>query len=110
MYHLLVWYLLQPYALLLLALGLGLLLLWRKRREMRKRLLVITAAWALLCLFSLRIVSYFVLGSLEWHSPPLRSRPDDAQGIVVLSSYVYRPDRIRIRPELDEDGLKRCML
>jgi uncharacterized SAM-binding protein YcdF (DUF218 family) len=100
--------LLQPYALLYLAAGLAIANLWRKRRESRGRLAVVTVAFVALALFSTPAVSHLALGSLEWRYPPLEQRPDDTDAIVVLSAGVIGPDEPGGRAELDEDTVRRC--
>lgn len=109
MYEYIVWNLLQPYALLMLALGVGIVLLWRRRTETRRRLLLATSAYLLLLVFSFPAVSYLLRGSLEWRSTALRERPEDVDAIVVLSSTVRHPDGERKGEELDEDGMDRCL-
>jgi uncharacterized SAM-binding protein YcdF (DUF218 family) len=109
MYQVLVWSLLQPFAFFYLLAGVGLVLLWRKRRETRRRLLWVSVSFAVLTVLCLPPVGYLALGSLEWQNPPLSERPADAQAIVVLASYVYPADAVRPRAELDEDTLNRCL-
>jgi uncharacterized SAM-binding protein YcdF (DUF218 family) len=101
---------LQPFTLTVLLLGIALANLWRKRRETRRRLLLVTCGYLLLFLLSLRVVSYGLVAPLEWQYPPLRQRPYDTQAIVVLSSYVHASDARRVRPELDEYATRRCLV
>lgn len=101
--------LLQPYPLLFVLTGLAVANLWRKRRETRGRLTMLTLAFAALALTSTPAVSHLALGSLEWQYPPLDRRPADAEAIVVLSAGVIPPDATRGRAELDEDTIRRCL-
>lgn len=103
------WHFLQPFPLLLLLTGVMLANLWRKRRETRGRLLLVTVPYLLLLLLSLPMSAYLLLGSLEWQYPAVETRPDDVQAIVVLGSLVRQPSGQRLRPELDENSLNRCL-
>jgi uncharacterized SAM-binding protein YcdF (DUF218 family) len=108
MYHLVV-ELLQPFVLLYLLAGLVLLQLWRQRREQRRLLLILMAAFAALFLCSTPGVSYFALGSLEWSYPPREQRPKDAGAIVILAGYVCPAAGARRHLELGQDTLYRCL-
>lgn len=100
--------LLQPYPLLFLFTGLVIANLWRKRRETRGCLAVLTLAFLALTLLSTPAVSYLALGSLEWRYPPAEQRPADAEVIVVLAGGVIPPGATQGRAELDEDTIRRC--
>src|SRR4051794_26081584 len=101
--------LLQPYILLHVFCGLTVANLWRKRRETRGRLVLVTLAFVPLPRPSIPAVSHLAVGSLEWQSPPPGQRPADAEAIVVLSAGVTPPDDARGRAEPDEDGIRRCL-
>jgi uncharacterized SAM-binding protein YcdF (DUF218 family) len=101
--------LLQPFFLLYLLVGLLLLNLWRKRRDDRRRLMVLTLSFALLTLCCVPAMGYLGLGSLEWPYPPLEQRPADAQAIVVLSGYIHPPVPGQTRPDMGEDTLCRSI-
>ena len=109
MYDFIVWEFLQPFPLLILVMAVGLAWLWRKHRDLRRRLLWVLVPFLLLLLLSLPAVAYFLQGSLEWRFPPLERRPADREAIVVLGSAVRRPEGSRLRPELDEGSLNRCL-
>jgi uncharacterized SAM-binding protein YcdF (DUF218 family) len=109
MYSFLVWELFQPFTLLYLLTLFALVNLWRKRRETRRRLLWLTIPFAALTLACLPAFGYLLTGSLEWPYPPLEQRPADAEAIVVLASYIFAPDAVRLRPEMDEDTFNRCL-
>jgi uncharacterized SAM-binding protein YcdF (DUF218 family) len=100
--------LLEPLTLFYLLLLVALLNLWRKPRPPRRRLLLMTGAFAGLTVVCCPPVAYLALGSLEWRYPPLEHRPADAQAIVVLSSGVLPPNGPRAHPELDHDSILRC--
>lgn len=101
---------LDPFLLLFLLSGLAILNLWRKRRETRLRLLLVTLPFVLLSLVCTPAVSYFAVGSLEWRYPPLDGRPPDAQAIVALSGGLRPVDEKWSRVELGDDTLRRCLL
>jgi uncharacterized SAM-binding protein YcdF (DUF218 family) len=100
---------LQPLPLLLLLLGMAIANLWRKRRESRRRLLLLTVPFVILVLTTIPAVIFPLVGTLEWRYPPLASRPEDADAIVVLSGGMIEPDAVRRRAELAEDTLSRCL-
>jgi uncharacterized SAM-binding protein YcdF (DUF218 family) len=100
--------LLQPYPLLLLLLGLAIANLWRKRRETRRRLLVLTALFVTLTLLSTPAVGHLALGTLEGRFPPLEQRPADAEAIVVLADGVNLPDEPGGPAEPDSGTMHRC--
>jgi uncharacterized SAM-binding protein YcdF (DUF218 family) len=83
--------------------------LWRKRRETRRRLLLLTVPLALLALWCTPVVGQLALGSLEWSYPPLAERPADTEAIVVLSGYVHVLDDNGTKVELGADTLYRCL-
>ena len=101
--------LIQPHTLLFLWACFGLFCLWRKRAAPPRRL------WLLFIpLFSLAVIStpaaaHVALLSLESYSSPLEERPADAKAIVVFSAGVHAPRGPRVRPEMDEDTLDRCL-
>lgn len=100
---------LQPLPLLLLLIGAALVHLWRRRLEHRRRLLLVIVPFAVLVLSTLPVVTYPLLGSLEWGFAPLARRPLDSQALVVLSGGIREPDGVRLRPELATDTLYRCL-
>jgi uncharacterized SAM-binding protein YcdF (DUF218 family) len=101
--------LLNPYPILMVVMGLGLTRLWWKRREPRGRLLLATIPFVVLLLFSLPPVEFLVLGTLEWRNPPLATRPEDTQAIVVLAGAARPPNPWRLQPELDSESMYRCL-
>jgi uncharacterized SAM-binding protein YcdF (DUF218 family) len=108
MYHLIV-DLLRPPVLVYLVVGVALALLWRKRPQTRRRLVVVTAAFVLLTLLCLPVTGYLALRTLEGPYPPLERRPDDAGAIVVLSGSMQLLDGQGVRVELGTDTLYRCL-
>jgi uncharacterized SAM-binding protein YcdF (DUF218 family) len=101
---------LQPYTLFVLLTGLGLANLWRRRRDSRGRLALVSAPYAVLVGLSLPISGYLALGSLEWGYPPppaQGSRPD-AQAVVVLAGNIAPPDSVRRQAELGHTTVYRC--
>jgi len=108
MYEIITW-LLEPFTLVYLLFLAALLNLWRKPREKRGQLILLTAAFVGLSLVCCPTVAYLALGSLEWHYPPENKRPADAQAIVVLTAGLLAPDGPRTTAELDNDSLQRCL-
>jgi uncharacterized SAM-binding protein YcdF (DUF218 family) len=106
MYSLLA-YLLQPYVLLLLLIGVALAALWRRRQETSRRLLVLGVLYLLLVLLSVPAVAYFVVGSLEWQQPAAVDADTDI--IVVLGGGVLPADAGRPHAELDASSAFRCL-
>ncbi|MBV8486692.1 MAG: YdcF family protein, partial [Planctomycetaceae bacterium] len=99
----------EPYTLLCLLMMLGIVNLWRARRESRNRLLLLTIPFGLLMVLSNPWVGYLSLGSLEWQYPPLGHRPADAEAIVVLGGGILPANAVRTRAELNQDSLYRCL-
>jgi uncharacterized SAM-binding protein YcdF (DUF218 family) len=99
----------QPGVLLSLLMALALANLWRKRRETRRRLLLLTVPAALLALWCTPVLGYLLFGSLERPYPPLKERPADAEAIVVLSGYLRVLDEGGTQVELGGDTLYRCL-
>jgi uncharacterized SAM-binding protein YcdF (DUF218 family) len=109
MYHFFVWEFLQPYFLLCLTLGIGLVTVWIIRKDARPSLRWVILLYLVLIGLSLPATSWLCLGSLEWRSPPLQERPSDVQAIVILSGGVRGPDEVLLRPELSGEALARCV-
>ena len=101
--------LLNPYPILMVLLAFGLGNLWWKRRETRRRLLLVTVPFAGLFLLSLQPIEYVVLGSLEWTNDSLPARPREAMAIVVLAAAVRPANDGRLHQELDERSTQRCL-
>jgi uncharacterized SAM-binding protein YcdF (DUF218 family) len=101
--------LLQPFPLIFLVAWLIIADLWRRRRESRGRLISMTVGLAALTLLCTPAVIYPALGTLEWGYPPLARRPESADAIVVLGGGIVRADTTRLRPELTEDTIFRCL-
>lgn len=109
MYFIVTKVLLQPFPLLLLIAGIVIVDLWRRRRESRWRLGVLTFAYLALTLCCIPAAVHLALQSLEAPYPPLQRRPTDAGAIVVLSGGIANADAVRLHPELTEDTLYRCV-
>jgi uncharacterized SAM-binding protein YcdF (DUF218 family) len=99
----------QPYPFLFVATGLAVLNLWRRRRESRTRLMLVSVPLAMLWGLSLPAAGYLAIGSLEWRYPPLREVPAGADAIVVLSAGADPPDEVRPRAVLGAESLIRCL-
>ncbi len=102
-------HLLQPYFLAYVITGLAIFSLWRKREATRGRLILLTLGFGLMLLLSLPLVSFLVLGSLEWSYPPLRRLPEEAEAIVVLSGSCELPNSVRLEAVLGSDTMQRCL-
>ena len=101
--------LLRPYTFLSLLLWLALVHLWRNRRDSRRTVLLAILPFLALTLISLPAVGYVALGTLEWRHPSRERRPTHAEAIVVLSAGVKHADAVRIRDELSDNSLFRCL-
>lgn len=101
--------LLQPYTLSMLLALAALVNLWFRRRETRRRLLLITAPFALLLTISIPAFSHLAFGSLEWSFTPLERLPRDSQTLVVLSGGLIPANRYQPQALLAEDSLYRCL-
>src|SRR5881394_4046249 len=77
---------LRPYTLLWLVLLVAVINLWRKRRETRRRLLLVTIPFVALQLISTPLVAH-----------------------LVLAGGVFSPDEVRDRAELADDTRLRCL-
>jgi uncharacterized SAM-binding protein YcdF (DUF218 family) len=101
--------LLRPFVLADVVILAALVGIWRCQGS-RRRLAVLSAAFAVLLVMSLPLTGRLAVGSLEWQYPPLEGRPADATAIVVLSGSL-RPtgkDGSRFQPGVDT--LYRCLL
>jgi uncharacterized SAM-binding protein YcdF (DUF218 family) len=101
--------LLQPYPLLFLLLALAIANLWRKRRETRRRLLLVTVLFVALALLSTPAVGHLALQTLEGRVPPLEQKPPDTEAIVVLGGGCNLPDEPGGPAELDAGTIYRCL-
>lgn len=102
----------QPFGCLFVLTAIGIARLWVRRKEDRRRLVLLTLVFALLFLVCTPIVGHFAVGSLEWRNPPQAvGRREDAGAIVVLGGYFYATsaDLGRAEPELAHDTLSRCL-
>ena len=108
MYEIFVWHVLQPYTVLMLVLLLAIVALWYKRRELRRKLLLVTVPFLALFLCSMPNVAWLLVDTLEGRYPVLDELPADADVMIVLASWVSTKPREH-RPTLDEDSLARCL-
>lgn len=100
---------LQPLIILFVIALLALANLWRKRVESRRRLVMATVPVIALYLFCLPVVSFLMIGSLEWRYPPPHERPDNVEAIVVLSAGIHPWLGIRRDAAMNLSGLYRCI-
>jgi uncharacterized SAM-binding protein YcdF (DUF218 family) len=101
--------LLHPYTILSLLTALAIANLWRKRRETRRRLVLVTALFAALIILSTPAVGHLALRTLEGQFPPLSRRPPGVGAIVVLAGGVDLPDETGGPAELESDTIQRCL-
>ena len=101
--------LLHPCTALWLLTGLAIADLWRRHRECRRHLLLVTLPYLVLTIMTIPAVSHVSLGTLEWQFRPLRQRPAEAESIVVLGGSVLPADATRARAELGRGSFDRCM-
>jgi uncharacterized SAM-binding protein YcdF (DUF218 family) len=109
MFHTFVTQYFQPFPVCVLLMALGIGSLWHKRRETRRRLVVLSVCFLLMTVLTFPAVGYLLRGSLEWQYAPLEQRPEDVTAIVVLGGGVHPPDGPRLRAELDNDSQNRCL-
>ena len=100
---------LEPYCVILLAMGLLLVVAWRDRERRGWLLGLGTALYLALLFLSLPIGGYLVLGSLERIYPQRGEWPDDARAIVVFSANIQQPNAIRKRAEAGDSTALRCI-
>lgn len=81
---------------------------WWRSPELRRRLWSLLGLELLLVLLSLPLISYLVLGSLEWGYPERRSWPAEAQAIVILAGSLLPADDVRLQDELGLSTYGRC--
>jgi uncharacterized SAM-binding protein YcdF (DUF218 family) len=100
--------LLQPYTVLFLAALVGLVIVWRRHSESRRRLLPLVVPVVCLALISLPAVSFLAVGSLEWQFPASPEAESEAAPLVVLSGWAHRPQVPEGRAFLGTDSQFRC--
>ena len=101
--------LLQPFPLLYLLVSLGLVVLWRRRVETRRRLLLVTVPFVILWIACTPLIGHLAIGSLEWAYPPKDNLPDDTGAIVILGGNIRPPDDTVREVELGAETLLRCL-
>ncbi len=96
----------QPFTVLHLLIGLGLLRLWWQR-ERPRRLWWPTVPYLVLTVVSTPAGGFLALATLEWRNPPQLDRPPEAKAIVALGSAVAHHDPFLSRAQLDNLALDR---
>jgi uncharacterized SAM-binding protein YcdF (DUF218 family) len=99
----------EPHTILLLLIVVALYRHWRRRRDPTRRVLTLVLLLLALAVISTPAVAHLALLSLEGQFAPAAERPDDAAAVVVFAAGVLPPDGPRVRAEMDEDTLKRCL-
>jgi uncharacterized SAM-binding protein YcdF (DUF218 family) len=100
----------NPFLVLMVLMGVAIAWCWRQPAIMqRRRLWVLTALYVMLFTFCLPVTAWLLSGTLEWAFPPLLSRPDLAQGIVVLGGGIQSPALPGGATEIGESSLWRCI-
>lgn len=99
--------LLQPFPLLLLALGIVLWQLRRRAPEHRRRLRWALTIYLLLVVDCLPIVAYYSAGLLEWRFPRAAVRPPQTRAIVVLAAGVHPSKLAGVPDRLSEESFYR---
>lgn len=98
----------QPYLWLMVILGTTIFLI-RRRELPRGAWGVMFIAWSGILLLSLPIVGYLLIGTLEWHFPPPKQLPGDADVIVTLGGGVSPPTAFRDTAEVTGSSYGRCL-
>jgi uncharacterized SAM-binding protein YcdF (DUF218 family) len=101
--------LLEPHTVLSLLVCLALFHLWRKRRQPGRRLWPLVLPLVGLAVVSNPVVAWLAVRSLECQAPPVEERGPGAEAVVVFAAGLHPPDGPRLRPELDEDTVQRCL-
>jgi uncharacterized SAM-binding protein YcdF (DUF218 family) len=101
--------LLQPHTLLFLLTCWAVFRLWRKRKDPHRSLRPLALCLLALTLLCLPALAHLAVLSLECHYPPAEERPPDAEAIVVFAGGLLSPDGPRVRAEMDEDTVQRCL-
>ncbi len=83
---------------------------WRRSASAPPRLRSLLVAIPIWWIVSSPVVGYLALGSLEWHYPPRRDRPNEVAAIVVLGGYLRPADDWHGWPQLGSDSVERCRL
>lgn len=99
----------RPLSLLLLAMGVSIVYVWRARKLSRRALIFITVPFIGLLVLSMPVTGMLLLGTLERRYTPPDEWPDDAQAIVVLAGDVRRWRTPEPGAELGPTTLLRCM-
>lgn len=107
MYDLLSWFV-QPYPLLLMALGVAILRLRRPCQEHRNRWHIALGVYLTLCASSTPIVSHVAMRFVERGYPQRVVTPIDGDVIVVLTGNFLRADAHRPYDEPGDSSLFRC--
>lgn len=115
MYFLFTKTLLQPIILGFLSSGMLLLVLWRRMKressasQVRRPLRLLIGLYFLAVVMSTDLFGYLMLLPIEAPYPPLKVRPPEAASIVILAGGIVKADDVRLKPELTEDTLVRCL-
>lgn len=101
--------LINPYALLMIPLGLVLFAAWWRKAEPRRTLRGALLLWAGLYLLSVPPLANRAARTLEGQYPMLSSLPEDADAIIVLGGGVRPPSDLRPRPSLPDTVRERLL-
>ena len=99
--------LLDPFLLLFLWMAVASLNLWRRRRETRRRLLLLNLPLVLLAIICTPAFAYLAVGSLEWRYVTSDTSP--APAIVVLGGLLKPACRNDPRHQLGDNTRLRCL-
>jgi uncharacterized SAM-binding protein YcdF (DUF218 family) len=99
----------RPLVVLWLASAVAVASLWWRRQDKRRRLVVLTVAFALLTLYFLPATSSLLCGALESRHPPLDRRPGDIEAIVVLAGTLRPAEAKGLPVEPGENTMYRCL-
>jgi uncharacterized SAM-binding protein YcdF (DUF218 family) len=101
--------LLVPDRALIIILGAALAIIWWRQHSVRRQLAWVIVPYALFLLASMPAVAHLASVMFERPFPPITSRPDDAQCIVVLSGGALPRDDNRPHALLSSDTIYRCL-
>lgn len=97
-----------PMAILSVLVLFGIVRLWWKHKECRKRLCGIAIPFLVLYIIHTWPVRYLIVGSLEWGYPLVETVNGEVEAIVVLSGAIHAADPVRPYPELGTNTIERC--
>ena len=98
----------NPFLLAMLALGVMLVVRWRRREHRSWWLAFVTGLYLVLYIYCLPATSYYMCGSLEWQLPRVIDRPEGVRAIIVLGGGIVPSPHEGVATRLADGSLWRC--